>query len=249
MHSFSVFCDSPEAWQMLFQDPATPIMAGIINLHHDLMFILIFIAVFTLWMILRIVSLFDYTKNPVPSTANKHVVLETVWTIIPTLILVAIALPSFALIYAMDEVIDPELTLKVIGHQWYWSYEYDDILTPDNEGLEIESYMVATDDLEEGELRLLQVDNGIALPFLTHIRVLVTSVDVLHCWSVNSLGIKVDAVPGRLNQAALFINRPGLFTGQCSEICGVNHGLMPIVVHAVSQGEFLAWIVGMLNAQ
>lgn len=241
--------DSPEPWQFLFQDPATPIMAGIINLHHDLMFVLNFIAVFVLWMIVRTVVLFDYKQNPVPSLVNKHVILETVWTIIPTLILIGIAIPSFALIYAMDEAMDPELTLKVVGHQWYWSYEFDDILTADNEGLEIESYMIAPDDLIDGELRLLQVDNAIALPFITHIRVLVTSVDVLHCWAVNSLGVKVDAVPGRLNQAALFINRAGMFSGQCSEICGVNHGFMPIIVHSVTQGEFLGWVLGMLKAQ
>jgi cytochrome c oxidase subunit 2 len=163
--------DSPEPWQFLFQDPATPIMAGIINLHHDLMFVLNFIAVFVLWMIVRTVVLFDYKQNPVPSLVNKHVILETVWTIIPTVILIGIAIPSFALIYAMDEAMDPELTLKVVGHQWYWSYEFDDILTADNEGLEIESYMIAPEDLIDGELRLLQVDNAIALPFITHIRV------------------------------------------------------------------------------
>lgn len=240
---FSISCDSPEAWQMSFQDPATPLMEGIINLHHDLMFIVIFIAVAVLWMILRTVSLFNHTVNSVPSSFIKHPLLETVWTLIPTGIVAGILGPSLALIYAMDEVVDPSLTVKAIGHQWYWCYEYDDFVSSSRKkGINIESYMVDVTDLKPGELRLLQVDNAVVLPIQLHIRLLVTSMDVLHCWSVNSLGVKVDAVPGRLSQAAIYIKRPGMFTGQCSEICGQSHGMMPIVVHSILPGEFITWV-------
>jgi cytochrome c oxidase subunit 2 len=138
--------------------------------------------------------------------------------------------------------VDPAITLKVIGHQWYWSYEYSDYVNVDGESIDFDSYMVPTDELEPGQLRLLEVDNRVVLPTNTHIRVLVTAADVIHCWAVPSLGVKVDCVPGRLNQAGLFIQREGVFYGQCSEICGVNHGFMPIVVEAVSLDKYIEWI-------
>jgi cytochrome c oxidase subunit 2 len=159
-----------------------------------------------------------------------------------------IAVPSFALLYSLEEVIDPAITLKVIGHQWYWSYEYSDYTNASGESLEFDSYMVPTDELEAGQLRLLEVDNRVVLPTQTHIRLLVTASDVLHAWCVPSFGVKLDCVPGRLNQVGLYIQREGTFYGQCSEICGVNHGFMPIVVEAVSLPKYIDWVSAQQSA-
>jgi len=150
--------------------------------------------------------------------------------------------PSFALLYSLDEVIDPAVTLKVVGHQWYWTYEYSDYAGEDGESIVFDSYMIPTEDLEPGDLRLLETDNHVVLPVDTHVRVLVTAADVLHCWAVPSLAVKIDATPGRLNQISLFIKREGTYYGQCSEICGVNHGFMPITVEAVPVDKYISWV-------
>nr|BCH36355.1 cytochrome c oxidase subunit 2 [Acanthaster planci]BCH36366.1 cytochrome c oxidase subunit 2 [Acanthaster planci]BCH36432.1 cytochrome c oxidase subunit 2 [Acanthaster planci]BCH36443.1 cytochrome c oxidase subunit 2 [Acanthaster planci]BCH36454.1 cytochrome c oxidase subunit 2 [Acanthaster planci] len=168
--------------------------------------------------------------------------LETIWTIIPAIILIFIALPSLQLLYLMDEVNNPFLTIKAIGHQWYWSYEYADYRE-----LEFDSYMVPTSDLSYGMPRLLEVDNRLILPAQTPIRVLVSSADVLHSWAIPSLGVKMDAVPGRLNQVNFFISRCGIFYGQCSEICGANHSFMPIVIEATNFSSFEAWVSNFLT--
>jgi cytochrome c oxidase subunit 2 len=236
------FCDSPEPWQMTFQEAATPTMEGIINLHNDIMAIIVFIVIFTCWMLARTLYLFSSSRNKVPSKQVHGTVIELIWTIIPSFILITISVPSFALLYSMDEVIDPAITLKVVGHQWYWSYEYSDYNTSDDEMINFDSYMIAEDDLELGQLRLLEVDNRVVLPINTHIRVLITSTDVIHAWAIPSLGIKCDAYPGRLNQVNTFIKREGIFHGQCSELCGVNHGFMPIVVEAVTLQDYVSWI-------
>eukprot|EP01041_Mallomonas_annulata_P016532 gene16532-34450_t len=166
------------------------------------------------------------------------------WTIIPALILLAVAVPSFALLYSIDELIDPAVTLKIVGHQWYWSYEYSDFVTlSGGQNLNFDSYMISTSDLKLGRFRLLEVDNRVYLPVNTHIRLLVTAADVLHSWAIPSFGVKVDACPGRLTQASLYIKREGLFFGQCSEICGINHGFMPIVVKSVKKSVFERWII------
>jgi heme/copper-type cytochrome/quinol oxidase subunit 2 len=166
--------------------------------------------------------------------------LEIIWTVIPTIILIFIAIPSFILLYSLDEVINPSVTLKAIGHQWYWSYEYSDYT--ENNSINFDSYMITENDLEFGQFRLLEVDNRVVLPINTHVRVLVTAGDVLHSWAVPSMNIKADAVPGRLNQLTLFIKRPGVYYGQCSEICGVNHAFMPIVIEAVSLWNYSNWL-------
>jgi cytochrome c oxidase subunit 2 len=236
-------CDAPESWQLGFQDPATPLAAGVMNLHHDIMFLIFFIAGFVGWMLARTVILFDSKRNTTPSRVVHGTTIEIIWTITPSIILMIIAVPSFALLYSLEEVIDPAITIKAIGHQWYWSYEYSDYVTEDGEGLvAFDSYMVADDDLEPGQLRLLEVDNRVVLPVNTHVRVLVTAADVLHCWAVPSLAAKLDAVPGRLNQMSLFIQREGVYYGQCSEICGINHAFMPIVVEAVSLDRYVEWV-------
>jgi cytochrome c oxidase subunit 2 len=237
------FSDSAKNWALSFQNPATPIMEGIVNFHNHTMFFLIAIVVFVAWLMIRSILLFDKNINKKAIFFTHHTILEIFWTIIPAGILLIIAIPSFALLYSMDELIDPTITLKAIGHQWYWSYEYSDYITiTGGEILNFDSYMIPEEDLTAGHLRLLEVDNRIVLPIKTHIRILITSTDVLHSWAMPSFGVKIDACPGRLNQTSLFIKREGIFFGQCSEICGINHGFMPIVVEAVSINNYVNWI-------
>jgi cytochrome c oxidase subunit 2 len=240
-----------------FQDPATPVMEGIDIFHDDLMFFVIVISVFVVWIMYRTIILFTVDSLPKVETAEDRLnevkiysqgvyhntFIEIVWTIVPALILAVIAVPSFALLYSMEELVEPTLSIKVTGHQWYWCYEYSTFKNPDLaehiEGLKFESYMIPVDDLEKGNLRLLEVDNRLLLPIQTHISVGITAADVLHCWAVPSLGVKVDACPGRMNTTTLFLKREGIFYGQCSEICGINHGFMPIVVEGLSMYDFL----------
>jgi len=237
--------DAPEKWQMNFQDPATPVMEKIIDLHHDIQFFLIIIVIAVLWMLLRIVWLFNETNtDTIRFSFDHHTYLELIWTIIPTIILILIAIPSFALLYAVDELHSPKITMKALGNQWYWSYEFSDyIINGPEDSIKIDSYMILEDDLVDGELRLLEVDERILLPEQVSIRVLITSRDVLHSWAVPSLGIKMDACPGRLNQVGMFIRRKGVYFGQCSELCGINHAFMPIVIEAVSLSDYKEWIL------
>lgn len=241
---------------LIFQDSATPIMEGIVNLHNYIFFFLIVVFVFTAYMLAN--TIYVYYRDLSYPKSLTHIfwrfevlrnlnvthgtLLEIVWTIIPSLILVAIAIPSFALLYAMDEVIAPVLTLKVIGYQWYWAYQYSDYNNAAHGSLAFDSYMLDEGELKQGDLRLLEVDNEVVLPVNTHIRVMLTAADVLHSWAVPSFGVKTDAVPGRLNQIPLFIKREGVFYGQCSELCGVNHGFMPIVVKAVNVNDYFGWV-------
>jgi len=244
-----IAADVAEAWAMNFQDPATPIMEGIIEFHNHLMFFIILIGIFTTWVLGRCLVFYNEDTNKVSEMFTHSTYLEIVWTVVPALILLVIAIPSFALLYSLDEHIAPSLTLKVVGHQWYWSYEYSDYSTLEGgESLNFDSYMLPTEDLTIGNLRLLEVDNRIILPTGTHIRVIVTAADVLHSWAVPSFGIKVDACPGRLNQCSLWIKREGVYYGQCSEICGVNHGFMPIVVKAVAEEQYVSWIAAKLKS-
>jgi cytochrome c oxidase subunit 2 len=242
-----VFLDAPLPWQIGFQDPATPIAQGIQDLHHDICFFMVVILTFVIWMLCRTLWHFHWTKNPVPSKIIHGTVIEVAWTVTPSLILMVIAVPSFALLYSMDEIVDPSITLKAIGHQWYWTYELSDYSNSDEASIVFDSYMIPEDDLTLGELRLLEVDNRVVLPVQTHVRVIVTAADVLHSWAVPSLGVKCDAVPGRLNQTSFFLQREGVFYGQCSEICGANHGFMPIVVEGVSLDEYISWISNKLE--
>jgi heme/copper-type cytochrome/quinol oxidase subunit 2 len=235
MFTLFFFYDAPRNWQMSFQDPATITMNSLIDLHHDIMFFLILITGFVSYFFYIIIRDFTIYKidNKLPSDVTHNVFIEVIWTTIPSIILFIIAIPSFSLLYLMEELKDPEVTLKVIGHQWYWSYEYHD---PKLEEvlpvIEHESRMVYEEDLEFGAFRLLEAEPALVLPTNTNIRILITSDDVIHSWAVPSFGIKMDAVPGRLNQVFLNISRPGVFYGQCSEICGVNHGFMPITIVA-----------------
>ena len=244
---FFSFADFAENWQINFQDPATPIMEGIINLHHDLMFFLCAIFIFVSWILFRTIWFFNNDSNKVSSSWNHGTLIEIIWTTTPAIILLIIAIPSFSLLYAMDEVISPTITIKTLGHQWYWSYEYSDYLNDQQETIFFDSYMIPEEDLMKGQLRLLEVDNRMVIPIQTHIRIIVSAADVLHSWAVPSLGIKCDAVPGRLNQTSIFVKREGLYYGQCSEICGINHGFMPIVVEAVKLPNYVFWISNKLN--
>jgi cytochrome c oxidase subunit II len=180
---------------------------------------------------------FAESRNPVPSRRSHHTLLEVVWTAVPVLILVIIAIPSFKLLYYMDVEPKTELTIKATGHQWYWSYTY-----PDNGNFTFDSYMIAQSDLQPGQLRLLETDNRLVIPAGVNVLVQTTAADVLHSWAVPQFGVKVDAIPGRLNQLWINVEQPGTYYGQCSELCGVNHGFMPITVQAMSKPEFDAWV-------
>nr|BAA85756.1 cytochrome oxidase subunit II [Mogera wogura] len=223
-------------FQLGFQDATSPIMEELLHFHdHALM-----IAFLISSLVLYIISLMLTTKLTHTSTMDAQEV-ETIWTILPAIILIMIALPSLRILYMMDEINNPSLTGKTMGHQWYWSYEYTDY-----EDLTFDSYMVPTTDLKPGELRLLEVDNRVVLPMEMTIRMLISSEDVLHAWAVPSLGLKTDAIPGRLNQTTLLSTRPGLYYGQCSEICGSNHSFMPIVLEMVPLKYFEKWSSSML---
>ncbi|YP_002808472.1 cytochrome c oxidase subunit II (mitochondrion) [Palaemon carinicauda] len=220
-------------WSALnFQDAASPLMEQLIFFHDHAMLVLILITTLVSFMLSSL--FFNSLTN---RFLLEHQTIETIWTILPAVILIFIALPSLRLLYLLDEVNNPNVTLKVIGHQWYWSYEYSDFPQ-----VEFDSYMVPEAEADNSNFRLLDVDNRTILPMNTQIRVLITAADVIHSWTVPSLGVKVDAIPGRLNQLSFQINRPGLFYGQCSEICGANHSFMPIVVEGVSVKSFLNWI-------
>jgi cytochrome c oxidase subunit 2 len=245
---FIIFNDAPQPFDLGFQDSAAPGFSGIIELHNTLFFYLIVVVVGVFWVLGSIVYYFNINNSAIMHKYLNHgTLIELIWTITPALILVAIAFPSFRLLYLLDEVISPTITIKVVGHQWYWSYEYCDYITESGEAIEFDSYMVPDSDLELGQFRLLEVDNKMVVPVDCHVRVIVTASDVLHSYAVPSLGLKTDAVPGRLNQTSFLAERVGTFYGQCSEICGVWHGFMPIVVESVSVLHFLTWLDTMIS--
>nr|YP_009045483.1 cytochrome c oxidase subunit II [Tanaecia julii]AHA03834.1 cytochrome c oxidase subunit II [Tanaecia julii] len=219
-------------WSNLnYQNSASPLMEQIIFFHDHTLVILIMITILVSHLM---INLFfnKYTNR----FLLEGQMIELIWTILPAIILIFIALPSLRLLYLLDELNNPLITLKSIGHQWYWSYEYSDF-----NNIEFDSYMIqSTDDISN--FRLLDVDNRIVLPMNNQIRILITATDVIHSWTIPSLAVKVDANPGRLNQTSFFINRPGIFFGQCSEICGANHSFMPIVIESISIKNFINWI-------
>nr|YP_005089063.1 cytochrome c oxidase subunit II [Liriomyza bryoniae]AAQ83621.1 cytochrome oxidase subunit II [Liriomyza bryoniae]AEO51699.1 cytochrome c oxidase subunit II [Liriomyza bryoniae] len=215
------------------QNSASPLMEQLIFFHDHALMILVMIT--TLVGYIMITLFFNKFTNRLLLHGQM---IEMIWTILPAIILLFIAFPSLRLLYLLDEINEPSITLKAIGHQWYWSYEYSDF----NNNLEFDSYMIPTNELKNDEFRLLDVDNRTILPMNTQIRILVTAADVLHSWTVPALGVKIDGTPGRLNQTNFFINRPGLFYGQCSEICGANHSFMPIVIESVPSNIFIKHI-------
>ena len=236
--------DAPEAWGIYFQDSATPQMEGLIELHDNIMYYLVIILFSVGWILLSIIRNYVSSKSPISHKYLNHgTLIELIWTITPAIILILIAFPSFKLLYLMDEVSDPSMSVLAEGHQWYWSYQYPDFLDSSEEFIEFDSYIVPESDLEEGALRMLEVDNRVIVPEETHIRFVITSGDVIHSYAAPALGIKCDAYPGRLNQVSAYINRTGVFYGQCSEICGILHSSMPIVIQSVQLEDFLSWLL------
>ncbi len=227
-----------EDWQWGFQTPSSPIMERVASF-YDLWLLpmMIVISVIVLGLMVYILWRFNRRANPEPSGNTHNVALEMVWTLVPVAILVAISIPSLRLLYYEERIPETEMTLKVTGHQWYWSYEY-----PDHGGIAFDALMVDDADLQAGQPRLLATDGQVYLPVDTKIRVQVTSGDVIHAWALPAAGVKMDAVPGRLNELWVELTRPGVYYGQCSELCGQLHGFMPIEVVAVERGEFDAWV-------
>jgi cytochrome c oxidase subunit 2 len=225
-------------WQLGFQQAASPVMEELVWLHdHFLMYIITGISIFVLVVMIVIAVKYNRKANPVASKNSHNTKLEIVWTVIPVLILVIIAIPSLRTHYIMEDESNAEMTLKVLGYQWYWHYEY-----PDHGGINFDSYMKKDNELGEGDHRLLSVDNNVVVPVDTKIRVLLTGADVIHAWAVPAFGVKRDAVPGRLNETWFTATKIGRYYGQCSELCGVGHGFMPIVVDVVSKEDFAAWV-------
>ena len=241
--NFFEHCDAPRPWGLYFQDSASPQMEALVELHDNIMFYLIIILFAVGWVLTSIIVKFIYTKSGISNKYVSHgTLVELIWTITPGLILIFIAFTSFKLLYLMDEVSDINMTLYIEGHQWYWSYQYPDFLDNDGEFIEYDSYLVPESDLEDGALRMLDVDERVILPEITHVRFIITSGDVIHSYGCPALGIKADAYPGRLNQASALINREGTFYGQCSEICGILHSSMPIAIESVSLEKFLLFL-------
>nr|AAX20059.1 cytochrome oxidase subunit II [Ceratitis podocarpi] len=225
-------------WASLgLQDSASPLMEQLTFFHDHTLMILVMIT--TLVGYLMFMLFFN-------SYTNRNLLhgqtIEMIWTILPAIVLLFIALPSLRLLYLLDEINEPSITLKAIGHQWYWSYEYSDFMN-----VEFDSYMIPTNELSNDGFRLLDVDNRIILPMNSQVRILVTAADVIHSWTIPALGVKVDGTPGRLNQTNFLMNRPGLFYGQCSEICGANHSFMPIVIESIPTNYFIKWITSSVN--
>lgn len=229
----------PADWHMNLQDPVTPV-AERMHAFHTLLLIIIFgISGFVLALLVYVMVRFNAKNNPVPSKRTHNVPLEIIWTTIPLAILVIIAIPSIGLLYYADRVPEPDMTVKVTGYQWFWGYEY-----PDHDGVNFMSYMIPDDEIdpEAGQLRLLSTDNPVVIPINTNVQFIVTAGDVIHAWAVPAFGVKIDAVPGRLNETWARVTVPGTYFGQCSEICGVNHAFMPIEVRAVEPELFEEWI-------
>jgi len=229
----------PAEWQLGLQDAASPSAERITEFHNMLLYIITGITLFVLALLIYVCVRFNAKANPTPSSTTHHVGLEVLWTIVPVIILIIIAVPSFKLLYYVDRVAEPEMTLKVTGYQWYWGYEY-----PDHDGMAFSSYMIEDADIDEkkGQVRLLSTDNPVVLPIDTDIQVLVTAGDVLHSWAMPAFGVKTDSVPGRLNETWMNISKPGVYYGQCSEICGVKHAYMPIEVHALPKADYETWV-------
>lgn len=235
--SAAAFAGAPEPWQLGLQPAATPVAAQLTDLHNWLLIIITAITVFVMLLLLYVIVRFNARSNPVPSKTTHNTVVEMLWTVVPIIILVGIAIPSFRLLYFADRTEEAEMTVKIIGHQWYWSYEY-----PDNGNFTFDSMLVEDADLQPDQLRLLETDTEVVLPVDTNVRLLMTADDVVHSWAIPAFAVKLDAVPGRINETWTRIEREGVYYGQCSELCGVRHGYMPIKVRAVSKEAFAEWV-------
>ena len=233
----AALASEPRPWEMTLQPAASETMRRIAQFHNLLLWVITAISVFVLGLLIYVMVRFNEKANPTPSTTTHNTMVEVLWTVLPIVILVAIAVPSFKLLYYTDRTANAEMTLKIVGHQWYWSYEY-----PDQGDVKFDSNMIPEKEIKPGQRRLLEVDNRVVLPIKTNIRLLMTSADVIHAWRIPSFGVMKDAVPGRLLETWVNIDREGVFYGQCSELCGINHAYMPIAVEAVTKEKFAAWI-------
>ncbi|MFG1478135.1 cytochrome c oxidase subunit II [Xanthobacter sp. V4C-4] len=227
----------PSPWQMNLQGAASPVMESIHSFNTFLLVIITAIVLFVLVLLAVVVLRFNEKANPVPSRTSHNTLIEVAWTVVPVMILVAIAIPSFRLLHLELKVPTADITLKAVGHQWYWSYEY-----PDHGGFGFDSLLVPENELKPGQPRLLAVDNEVVVPVNKVIRMQVTAADVIHSFAVPSFGIKIDALPGRLNETWFKVTKEGVYYGQCSELCGRDHAFMPIAVRAVSEKDFEAWV-------
>ncbi len=228
---------APKPWQLGFQAPQSNVQAGIEGLHSLILWLMALVTVFVAALLLYCVWKFRESVNPKASRVSHHTALEVAWTVLPVLILVVIAIPSFRLIYYEDRTDAADMTIKVTGHQWYWEYNY-----PDNGNVRFDSYMIAEDDLKPGQLRNLDVDNRVFVPAGKNIRILTTSADVIHSFFIPSLGVQRYAIPGRTIETWVRVDKPGVYYGECNQICGTNHSAMPISVQAMNDQDFAAWL-------
>lgn len=232
----ALYAQAPRDWQLGFQDSHTPVMERIASFNSLLFWIIVGIAIFVLGLLAVILIRFNKKRNPTPQKWSHNSILEVIWTVVPVIILLVIAIPSFRLLYFMDRAEDAEMTIKAVGHQWYWTYEY-----PDLGDVEFDAIMLEEDELEEGQLRLLETDNRVVVPVDTTIRLLTTADDVIHSWAIPAFGVKLDSVPGRVNETWFRVDKEGIYYGQCSELCGTYHGFMPITVEVVSKEAYAEW--------
>ncbi|MEM8878710.1 MAG: cytochrome c oxidase subunit II [Pseudomonadota bacterium] len=227
----------PVPWQLGFQEAATPVKEAIHSFHNFILAIITVITLFVLGLLIYVMLRFNAKANPTPSKTSHNTMIEVVWTVVPVIILVVIAIPSFRLLYLEQTIPEADITIKTTGYQWYWSYEY-----PDQDGMIFDSIMLRDDELAEGQPRLLAVDNPMVVPVGATVKMLVTAGDVLHNWAMPAFGVKMDAVPGRLNETWFRAEKVGVYYGQCSELCGRDHAFMPIEVRVVSQEEYALWL-------
>lgn len=233
----SALASKPVPWQLDFQEAASPVMMELHNFHNFLLILSTTIVLFVFFLIMYVIIRFNARINPVPAKFTHNITIEIIWTVIPIILLIVIAIPSFRILKMAEHIPPADMTIKVVGSQWFWTYSY-----PDHGDFEFDSYMIQDADLKPGQLRLLEVDNRIVVPQGTTIKFLITAADVIHSFAVPALGLKTDAVPGRTNEAWTRIDKKGVYYGQCSELCGVNHGFMPIAIEVVSKEEFTAWL-------
>ena len=233
----ALLANEPKDWQLGFQKSASKSMDDIVWF-HDYMLVPIITAItaFVLFLLLYVCIKYRASKNKVPSTTSHNTMIEVIWTLVPCLILIVMAVPSFKVLYSQDEIPKADVTIKAVGYQWYWGYEYPD------ENIIFDSYMIDEKDLKENQPRLLAVDNAVYVPVNKVVKVMITANDVLHAWALPSFGVKRDAIPGRINETWFKADRTGTFYGQCSELCGIKHAFMPITVHVVSEDEYNKWL-------
>ena len=237
--STQAWANQPKNWQLGFQDSASQGMTEIVSFHNNILLpVIIAISVFVLFLMIYVCIRFRASKNPNPSKTTHNVAVEVLWTLIPCLILIVMAVPSFKILYKQDTIPKADVTVKAVGYQWYWGYEYPD------ENIIFESYMIKENELKDNQPRLLTVDNEVVVPVNKVVKVLITANDVLHAWALPSFGVKRDAVPGRINETWFKAEKVGTYYGQCSELCGIKHAFMPITVRVVSEADYAEWLAG-----